>query len=186
MRIRNREREFATFVDSSWTRLWRTALMLTNDPHGAEDLTQEAMVKTYLAWRRIEDLDRAHGYARVTLTRLVIDRHRRHASTRELLVEDAPERNTTSDHADVVDARTDLAEALSELPPRQRAVVVLRFLEDASVRETAEALGCSEGNVKRLTSEAMAKLRTRLEKPTSPDAADLGDRLPTTSQRTTR
>ena len=150
---------FEEFAESRMAGLLRTAYLLTGDRRDAEDLVQTALAKTYLAWSKVERADSADAYVR----RILVNSHRRHWRRQrvvETLSAVLPDRASSRDHTAVADARGDLVAALATLPAGQRAVVVLRFLEDLDERETAAALGCSAGTVKSQTARALARLRT--------------------------
>ena len=153
-----REDDFAEFVQVAWPGLFRSAYLLLGDRGLAEDLAQTALTKTYVAWARIEDPSSARAYAHRTLINTASSWFRRRSWRNERPSDELPE---VSD-ARHPGARAEIMEALATLPPRQRAVVVLRYYEDLSVAETADALGCSTGTVKSQTFEAFAKLRTQL------------------------
>jgi RNA polymerase sigma-70 factor (sigma-E family) len=154
---RTDDEEFAAFARAAAPGLRRTAYLMCGDWDSAADFTQEALIRVYAAWPR---LDRAHGryaYARRATMNVAIDHARKRAS-RELpmleLVDGAVEDATSQ----VVD-RALLLAALAELPARQRACVVLRFYEDLSVEAVAETLGCRTGTVKSQTARGLEALR---------------------------
>lgn len=152
---------FADFVHTAWPGLYRTAHLLLGDHGLAEDLAQTALAKTYTAWPRIREPEAAYSYARTTLVNTATSWFRRRSWRNEMPDEDL----TNGAGADVSAHETDptdrpaLMAALAALPPRQRAVVVLRFYDDLSVAETADALGCSPGTVKSQTFAGLAALR---------------------------
>ena len=150
--------EFTEFAHASWASLYRTAYLLLGDAAEAEDLVQTALAKTYAAWPQVRDVHAAPGYARIVLVNTASSWFRRKSWRNERPTEILPEVGHESDLSD----RPALLTALSVLPPRQRAVVVLRFYEDLSVAQAASALGVSEGTVKSQTSDALARLRTLL------------------------
>ncbi|KRF13864.1 RNA polymerase subunit sigma-70 [Nocardioides sp. Soil797] len=150
--------DFTEFVTATWPGLYRTGYLLLGDHELAEDLAQTALAKTYAAWSRIEHAAAAPAYARRTLINTASGWFRKKGWRNELPTETIPETGYASDPS----TRPAVIDALGQLPPRQRAVVVLRFYEDLSVAETAEALGCSAGTVKSQTFEAFAKLRVLL------------------------
>jgi RNA polymerase sigma-70 factor (sigma-E family) len=150
--------EYTEFVHASWPSLYRTAYLLVGEHALAEDLVQTSLAKTYASWRNVRDLSAAPGYARTTLINTAASWFRRKSWRTELATEELPESGHHPDHSD----RPAVLDALRQLPPRQRAVVVLRYYEEFSVAETADALGCTEGTVKSQTSDALAKLRTLL------------------------
>ncbi|QIK77062.1 SigE family RNA polymerase sigma factor [Nocardioides piscis] len=150
--------DFTEFVQASWPGLYRTAYLLLGDRGLAEDLAQTALVKTYAAWSRIDDRAAAPAYARRTLVNTASSWFRKKGWRNELPTTSLPESSYASDPS----TRPAVIDALRELPPRQRAVVVLRYYDDLSVAETAEVLGCSTGTVKSQTFQAFAKLRVLL------------------------
>jgi RNA polymerase sigma-70 factor (sigma-E family) len=124
---------------------------MLGDRGEAEDLVQTALAKTYAAWSKVRSLDAAPAYARTVLVNTAASWFRKKSWRNERPTEDLPERAHDADPSD----RPAVIEALGLLPPRQRAVVVLRFYDDLSVAETASALGVTEGTVKSQTSEAL-------------------------------
>ncbi|PUA80879.1 SigE family RNA polymerase sigma factor [Nocardioides currus] len=152
------DEDFTEFVQASWPALYRTAHLLLGDRELAEDLAQTALAKTYAAWSRIEDRSAAPAYARRTLVNTASSWFRKKGWRNELPTETMPDPGYVLDPS----TRPAVIDALGALPPRQRAVVVLRFYDDLSVAETAEVLGCSTGTVKSQTFEAFAKLRVLL------------------------
>ncbi|WP_371497508.1 SigE family RNA polymerase sigma factor [Kitasatospora sp. NBC_00374] len=152
---------YAAFVEAAWHRHLRTATLLTGDRHRAEELLQDCLVKLYVRWQRVDSGD-PHAYLRRMLANGNVSWWRRRR--RELLTDDAPEAvdRRAGPSADPPDRRDELRRALRALPARQRAVVVLRHIEDMSEKETAAALGCSVGTVKSQNARAMARLRTEL------------------------
>ena len=151
------EEEYREFVGSRAASLHRTAYLLCGDWHLADDLVQEPLAKAFRHWKRVQRADNPDAYVRRIL---VNEYNRRWQTPREvpLRPEEGDHGEVASDPADAVAMRADLLEALLELPPRQRATVVLRYLDGLSERETAAALGCSEGTVKSQTSRALTTL----------------------------
>lgn len=172
------EAEFEAFMAASAPALARTAWLLCGDVHQADELAQQALVRTYLAWPRARERDPL-AYTRRTLANLRIETWRRRR--REVLVAptDLPEHGDASaadHHAD----RDRLVRALASLTPRQRRIVVLRHFEGLTEREVAADLGISVGTVKSTASRSLARLREVLD-----DAATgPGDTAPTASTRT--
>lgn len=148
------DEDFAEYFRARARPLRRTAYALTGDWQRAEDLTQATFLRLYRHWRRIRRLN-IDAYARRTLTNTFLDERKYQAESPREVMPDA------AGPGPDLDARLDLAAALARLSPRMRAVIVLRYLEDLSVRETAQALGISEGTVKSTTNHALAALRTR-------------------------
>ena len=151
--------EFTELVHAVWPRLYRTAYLLLGEHAAAEDLVQDALARTYANWRGVRSLEAAPAYARTALVNTASSWFRKRSWHGERPTPDLPEAGY--DDPDGTD-RPALMRALAELPPRQRAVVVLRFYEDQGVAQVAAALGCSEGTVKSQTSDALAKLRLLL------------------------
>ena len=152
------EREaFEALVDARSTSLLRTAYLLTGDWGLAEDLLQTALAKTWFRWAEVRDKQAAEAYVRQVMTRTFATwwRRRWRGETPTEFVPDAH----GFDPYHRVEERDSLRRALAELPPRQRAIVVLRFYEDLSEAQVAEALGCSVGTVKSTVSRALARLR---------------------------
>jgi RNA polymerase sigma-70 factor (sigma-E family) len=153
--------DFEGWMRSRQRRLLATAYLLTGDAHAAEDLVQTTLAKVYLAWDRVAAADSVDAYAR----RMLVNEHtsgwRRLWRHREIVTD-------TSAHESAVAAseydgvRDSLWQAVCALPERQRAVVVLRYYEQLSEKETADALGVSTGTVKSQASRALDTLRTRL------------------------
>lgn len=156
------DEEFTAFAAGALPQLRRTAYLMSGDWHKAEDAVQDALIKVYRAWRRVERQEGLLSYARRTTVRLLIDESRRPwRRERPTAGHDAGAWVHASE-AGVLDARDEMVRALSELPPGRRACVVLRYYHDLSVADTAEMLGVSEGTVKSQTSQALAALRPLL------------------------
>jgi RNA polymerase sigma-70 factor (sigma-E family) len=167
MRARNRTRpsaatdvEFADWMAARQARLVRTAYLLTGSQHAAEDLVQTTLTKLYLAWDRIVDHQHVDAYAQ----RALVNEHRstwRRASRRPEVLSDAPPE--TGQPAPQYDGEREVVwQFVQGLPPRQRAVIVLRYYEDLSEAEIADLLGISAGTVKSQASRALAALRQRV------------------------
>jgi RNA polymerase sigma-70 factor (sigma-E family) len=150
------EREFTDFVAERTHALFRVAYALTGNQHAAEDLLQTALAKTFTKWRRIST--DAEGYVKRILYRDWVSLWRWRSRRPETTTADVPER-AKADGSEETVLRLVLRDALLALPPRQRAVVVLRYLDDLGEREVAEILGCSPGTVASQASRALAKLR---------------------------
>jgi RNA polymerase sigma-70 factor (sigma-E family) len=151
---------FRDFVASRSAALLRTAYLLTGDWANAEDLLQTALTKTYLAWRRLGTIEAVEPYARRVLVTTATSwwRRRWHGEKPTL---NLPE-SSGPDGADERAERDLLWQFVLGLPPRQRAVLVLRFYEDLTESETARLLEISVGTVKSQTARAIATLRRRL------------------------
>jgi RNA polymerase sigma-70 factor (sigma-E family) len=156
----SRDEQFEAFVADVGPYLLRVALLLSGDRNHAEDLVQTAFERTYRSWERARRTD-PRAYARKVLVNLRIDRWR--GARREVVTspDTLPERTTPS-HADTVDGRNEVVQALAGLPLAQRRVVVLRHLLDLTESETARELAISVGTVKSQNARALARLRTLL------------------------
>ncbi len=149
---------YQEFVAARWPHLVRTAYLLTGDIHHAEDLTQTALAKAYRSWRKVSRSARPEAYVRKMLVTCNSDRFRKRR-VGEHLTAIPPDVAGPYDAAAQIDQRGSLLAALAQLPPKQRAVVVLRYWEDLSESEVAETLGCSPGTVKSQAAKGLAKLR---------------------------
>jgi RNA polymerase sigma-70 factor (sigma-E family) len=149
--------EFEAFAHSRLPQLYRSAWLLCGDTHLAEDLVQETLAKVYTRWMRrvAAPIENPAAYAQTTLVRTFISQRRRRSS-RELPSDALPESMASAGDADL---RMAVAAGLAQLPPLDRAVLVLRFLEDLSVTHTATQLGVSEGAVRNRSMRALARLR---------------------------
>ena len=151
--------EFRDFVMSRRTRLLQTAWLLTGDWHLAEDLVQTALLRALPHWPRISD-ENPDAYVRRALYTVHASWWRRRWRG-EVPMAIPPDLPVKSDDYEAVEQRRVMVTALRTLPPRQRAVLVLRYFEDLSERETALALGCTVGTVKSQTAKALAALRAQ-------------------------
>jgi len=143
--------------------LLRYAVMLTGDPHLAEDIVQDTMVRVQLNWRRVAASDSPDAYVRKMVTNQFIDLRRGSWLRRVLLRPDhEPTTRVVADHADESAERDRIWTMLGTLPRRQRAAVVLRYYEDLPDAEIAEILGCAQGTVRASISRALGTLRADL------------------------
>ncbi|MDT3397420.1 SigE family RNA polymerase sigma factor [Streptomyces sp. B1866] len=163
------ERAYTAYVSARLPVLRRVAHLLCRDPHRADDIVQTTLTRLYVHWRlacAAADLD---AYVHAMLVRCFLNEQRlgwarvRLAGTPEEIPGLPPAARGPD-----VETRTVVHTALSRVPPRQRAVLVLRFLCDLSVAEVAGILGCSEGNVKSQSARGLARLRTLLGGQLSP------------------
>lgn len=161
---------FEEFAHGRSAALRRTAYLLVGDRGLADDLLQEALVKTYVAWPRLRDTGAAEAYCRKAIVTTAISWWRRR-SWSELPTAEARDTGTPA-AAEQSDTRAWMWAELAKLPPRQRAAVVLRYYDDLSVAEAAAVLNCSEGTVKSQVHDALNKLRAAL----GPDARTAWDR----------
>lgn len=153
-----RDEEFAEFAGARQQRMYRQAYLLCGDPEHAQDLVQSTLLKLYRAWPRVSRAQYVDAYSRKTLVRTYLDAQRKWRRERD--AHRLPDPPMSAGSADL---RITLLAALAELPARARAVVVLRYWDDLSIEQTAEALGCSVGTVKGQSSRALAVLRDRLD-----------------------
>ncbi|MDR2984580.1 MAG: SigE family RNA polymerase sigma factor [Nocardiopsaceae bacterium] len=154
-----RDDEFAEFVAGRYRALVRTGLLLTGDTGHAEDLAQSALIRTYLAWGRLRDPANAEGYARRTLVRLAL-RARQRRWTAEFAAGGNPGAGALPAFSPGPDdLALDVRRALAALPSGQRAVLVLRYLDDQSEDETARLLNIPLGTVKSRAARGLASLR---------------------------
>lgn len=162
-----RDAEFEAWLQVRQPALHRTAWALTGNPHDAADLLQTALAKVYLSWERVRKAGSTDAYAR----RILVNEHtslwRRAFKRREHTTYAVPE-TPVDDTYDEGRSQT-LWSFVQTLSPKQRAVVVLRYYEELSEAETAEALGVSVGTVKSQCSRALASLRERAPRSLSPE-----------------
>jgi RNA polymerase sigma-70 factor (sigma-E family) len=152
---------FRAFVAARSVALSRTAFLLTGDSHAAEDLLQEALARVAGRWRRVIAGGDPEPYVRRVIYTVHVSRWRRQRG-REL-PGDVPDRSGRADLAEQSAGRLTVRSALDELTPKQRAVIVLRYYDDLTERETAALLGVSVSTVKAQTADALARLRKRPE-----------------------
>ncbi|GIF24731.1 RNA polymerase sigma-70 factor (sigma-E family) [Actinoplanes tereljensis] len=154
---------YLAYVHGRIPALRRVAYLLSGDEHQADDLVQETITKLYARWPRIAEADNVDAYVHTMMVRAFLDEKRR-GWWRVRLWGSAPDRAASSSAGGAED-RTVLRAALTRVPPRQQAVLVLRFLCDRPVAEVAEILGCSEGTVKSQTAHGLTALRKILGEP---------------------
>ena len=167
------EAEFAELVAAVSHRLVRTAFAACGDRQLAQDAVQSALISAYRSWRRVRDADNPEAYLRkMVLNELSHTRRLRWWSSTSLRAE-VPDATPAPSHESSVVEHEVVWGAIAELPPRQRAVIVLRYYEGLSEAEIGEALGIRPGTVKSQSAAAMAHLRRSLaeDQPTSTAAA---------------
>ena len=153
-----RDDDFVAFVDARSAALLRTARLLSaGDQHAAEDLVQTALEKAYVAWPRIQRKGAQESYVRSIMTRSAIDRTRQRTRRGEVVTAEVPD---VPVHQVGPEDRDHVFALLGALPPRQRAVMVLRYYDDLSEAQIAQALGCSAGAVKSHASRALSVMRS--------------------------
>jgi RNA polymerase sigma-70 factor (sigma-E family) len=151
--------EFAEFAAAASPRLRRMAFLLCGDWHSAEDLVQTTLAKMFVSWRKIRRREAEHSYANRTLVNTYLA-DKRLKRNQEILTSNVPEREIQLPSPET---RIVVLNALATLPPKGRAVVVLRYWADLSVDQVADMLGCSPGNVKSQSARALDRLRTLLD-----------------------
>lgn len=153
------------FVRLHLTGLQRYAVMLTGDPHTAQDLVQETMIRVHLKWERVDGSAAPTRYVRRMLTNVYLDLHRGSWLRRVVLRAEPTEPPPGRDYAEYAADRDQVWHWLATLPRRQRAALVLRYYEDLSDAEIAEHLECAIGTVRSLISRALSTLRTTVPEP---------------------
>ncbi|HWC79053.1 MAG TPA: SigE family RNA polymerase sigma factor [Pseudonocardiaceae bacterium] len=160
------EARFREFATEQAAALRRCAFLFCGDWHLAEDLMQSALIKIYRAWTRIDRQEATAKYARKVLLRTWLDEKRRPWRRSEVRAEVLPDVRDSALGPDELAARLSTRDlvhrALLALAPRQRAVLVLRYFDELSIAETAEAMGCSEGTVKSQAARGLDNLRQAL------------------------
>ena len=157
------EQEYVEFVTARIAALRRLAYLLAGDAHRGDDLVQQTCTALYVHWARARSAENLDAYVRRMLIRTFLDERRRVWFRRVDLAGDTIDR-AAPEPADPAQ-RIAVRQALDQVPPRQRAVLVLRFLYDLPVAEVAEILECSPGTVKSQTSHGLAALRRLLGAP---------------------
>jgi RNA polymerase sigma-70 factor (sigma-E family) len=151
---------FSEFVEARSGSLFRTAYLMVGDHQLAQDLLQEALVKTLVAWPRLRDRDNVEAYTRrIVVTTSISWRRRR--SFHERPSDTLPE-PVGNDPAEEMVTHDAVVAALLTVPPRQRAAIVLRYYQDLTEAQTAEVLGCSVGAVKSQVAAGLKRLRPTL------------------------
>jgi RNA polymerase sigma-70 factor (sigma-E family) len=159
--------DFSAYVAVRWQRLLRTSYLLAGDRHAAEDLLQTTLVKAYVQWDRVRRADSPDAYVRRMLLNELLAGKRRDERRRgkvHLALTPEPAPAPTDGRVDGLD----LWDHLQTLPPRQRAVVVLRYYEDLSEAEIASVLNISPGTVKSQASAALRSLRSTYDRQEGP------------------
>ncbi len=147
--------DFESFATTCMPALFRTAYVLCGDWHLAQDLVQDTLLKVHLKWRRVAGADNPVGYVHTMLVRTFLSHSRRRMS-RERPVHQLPDVGAIEPDLDL---QLSLLLALQSLPPRDRAVLVLRFLEDKTAEQTAADLRSTAGAVRVRSHRALLRLR---------------------------
>lgn len=161
-----RDDEFTQFFTSRFDQTRRSAYALCGNWSEAEEIAQNAFVKVYARWPKVRR-ESADAYLRTVVTRTFLDARRR-GRGRESPVADPPD--VASYDRDTPE-RQSLLRALQDVPPRQRAALVLRYVHDLSVEQVADALGCSAGTVKSQTARGLRTLRAAYSTTDTPEGA---------------
>jgi RNA polymerase sigma-70 factor (sigma-E family) len=155
----SRDDEYTEYVAARMMSLRRVAYLLCQDWDRADDLVQATITQLYVHWARARAADHIDAYARTILVREFLTERRSAWARRVNLDGRVPETSSrVTDH----DASLDVRAALTKVPPRQRATLVLRFYCDLNVEQAARVLGCSTGTVKSQTSKGLESLRRAL------------------------
>ena len=154
-------RTFEEYAAEAWPAVYRYAYLLTGNHADAEDIAQQTWVKAYRSWSRVRGSDSPTAYLRRMLTNTYLSQRRPKARRLELLTDELPE--PAPGAATGPEERMVLWPHVKSLPPRQRAVIVLRYYEDLSEEQIADALGCSRGTVKSTAHHALKTLRAALD-----------------------
>ena len=150
--------DFDDFVSSRGQSLLRFAYLLSGDAHLAEDLVQEVLARLHRRWGRIAAMHHAEAYVRTSIARQLIS-WRRRRSAQETIVAAVPDRPVQHDPQQHLLARAQMWQLLAGLPPKQRAVLVLRFYDDLPDNEIAALLGCGVSTVRSQAARALARMR---------------------------
>jgi RNA polymerase sigma-70 factor (sigma-E family) len=168
----DRDAAFTEYMSARMPALRRLARLLCQDWTTADDLLQAAMTKTYVHWSKAARADNTDAYVRAILVREFVEQRRASWTRRVSLTDRPPELPAiTPDHENAIDLRT----AVAALPPRQRAVLVLRYFCDLNVDQAADALGCAAGTVKSQTAKALSTLRAAIGPGYEPMSAGRSD-----------
>lgn len=158
------EQEFRAFVGARSKALTLTAYLLTGDAEQASDLVQSALAATWARWPKLKDRGQTEAYVRKTIYHAYVDRTRLFSWRRERATAALPERpDASTDLADTVAWRHDVAALVRRLPRGQRAVIVLSYYEDKSDAEAAEVLGVSVSTVRTQRFKALRALRVMVQ-----------------------
>lgn len=150
---------FEDYAAAAWPSLYRFAYLLTARHADAEDLAQQTLVKAYASWSRVRAAASPEGYVRRIMTNTYLSAKRPARARLEVLTDRTPEHPVPQGSPE---ERWTLWPHVRTLPPRQRAVVVLRYYEDLTEQQIADTLGCSVGTVKSTAHRALASLRSSL------------------------
>ncbi|HYF71527.1 MAG TPA: SigE family RNA polymerase sigma factor [Nocardioides sp.] len=155
---------YEEYAASAWPALYRSSYLLTGNHADAEDLAQQTLLQAFRSWAKVSRADQPAAYVRRMQTNIFISQRRPQGRRLELLTDAPPEpRDARGGRPSAgPEDRMVLWPHIASLPPRQRAVIVLRYYEQLSEREIADALGCSTGNVKSTAHRALQALRAAI------------------------
>lgn len=158
----DQDEDFIAFVTARQDGLIRLAILLCGEVHRAQDLVQEALIKAYRHWGKVQGASSPDAYVRTIVVREFLSWRRRRSSALELASDAVPEAAQGHDLSEQVAISDQLRRALAELTPRQRAVVVLRFYQDLDDHTIARHLGYAPGSIASIASRAVQQLRPLL------------------------
>ena len=176
---KNARVEFERFVRREVDGLMRTAFLITWEEAEAEDLVQDCLLRVARRWPKVRSMEHPAAYVRRVLVNLALDgsikrrRRRRELQRGRGSGTDLQGLDGAIDERGSLETRDELLQAIGALPPRQRAVLVLRFFEDLSEAQVAELLGCSLGTVKSTTARGLARVREALQPSGQPYSASV-------------
>lgn len=156
----SRDAEFADYVATRMASLRRLAILLCHDWHRADDLVQASITRLYVHWAKARAADNIDAYVRAILVREFLTERGSSWVRRVSLISQVPDGPAASGPDS--ESSLDMRAAIASLPPRQRAVLVLRFYCDLPVDQAARVLGCAPGTVKSQTAKALSTLRVVL------------------------
>jgi RNA polymerase sigma-70 factor (sigma-E family) len=162
---------FEEYVLARWSTFHRLAILLTASESASQDLMQVTLEKAYVAWPKISAMEAPDAYVRRIMVNSLVSTHRLARNRREFAAAEPPEQGAASHEDEVLDHEV-LWPLVCALPTRQRAVIVLRYYEDLSEREIADALRCSVGTVKSTAHDAMTALRRGIAAVRVPEGSD--------------
>jgi RNA polymerase sigma-70 factor (sigma-E family) len=154
--------QFEEFVKDGRRWLYWQSLRLCGEHYEAEDLVQVVLYKLFLRWEMLTRRDQLLAYCRQALVHAYFSERRKLRSTREVLLGDSLQHPISPDSSGAVEDRIALASAVRRLPPRQRAVVVLRFWHEVDIESIAHTMGCTASTVRSQTSRALRTLGREL------------------------
>jgi len=153
---------FEEYAEARLHALLRYATMLTGDPHLAQDIVQDVMIRAHSRWRQIESCDMPEQYLRRSIVNAYVSWKRRWSVRNLVSFSSPPDRPAPESTHEGIEP-SDLWQRMAWLPARQRAVVVLRFYEGFTDLEIAELMGCTVSTVRSQMSRALARLRVAMQ-----------------------